>query len=70
MTTTIFDLIAVFLFPLVLLAAAWIVFSGATAGKDGISEVVEALIRTNGVQGGAKRGTDFSQSIKRRKDER
>jgi hypothetical protein len=72
MSTTIFDLIAVFLYPLILSAVAWIIFSGAMVGRDGISEVVEALTRTNGVEDGAKRGTGFSQSInsERPSDER
>ncbi len=60
MAPTIFDLIVVFVYPLVLLAAAWLVFSGATAGRDGISEVVEALTRTNEIEDGGKRGTGFS----------
>lgn len=67
MATTILDLIVVFLYPLVLLAVAWIILSGAKAGRDGISEVVEALTqtnaRTNGVEDGGKRGSGFSQSI-------
>ncbi len=72
MATTIFDLSVAFLFPLVLLAVAWIIFNGATAGRDGISEVVEALTRTNGVEDGGKRGTGFSKNIngERQSDER
>ncbi|MGO4683734.1 hypothetical protein [Hyphomicrobium sp. 2TAF46] len=72
MATTFFDLIVVFLFPLLLLAVAWTIFNGATAGRDGISQVVEALTRTNGVEDGGKRGTGFSQSIngERQSDER
>ncbi|RUP10566.1 hypothetical protein [Hyphomicrobium sp.] len=72
MAATIFDSIVVFLYPLALLAAAWIIFNGATAGRDGISEVVAALIRTNGVEDGGKRGTGFSKNInsERQSDER
>lgn len=72
MATAIFDLIVVFLYPLILLAVAWLILSGATAGRDGISEIVEALNRTNGVENGRKRGTGFSQNIndKRQSDER
>ncbi|MBS0240336.1 MAG: hypothetical protein JSR89_18130 [Proteobacteria bacterium] len=72
MATTILDLIVVFLYPLVLLAVAWIILSGATAGRDGISEVVAALTRTNGVEDGRKRGTGFSKNIngERQSDER
>jgi len=72
MAIMILDLIVVFLYPLVLLAVAWIILSGATAGRDGISEVVEALTRTNGVEDGGKCGAGFSQNIngERQSDER
>ncbi|CAA2139678.1 hypothetical protein [Hyphomicrobium sp. ghe19] len=62
MATTIIGLIVVLLYPLVLSAIAWIIFRAAITGRDGISEVVEALIHTNGLGERAKRATGFSQN--------
>lgn len=62
MTATIIELIVVFLYPLVLSAIAWIIFKSAITGRDGISEVVEALIPTNGLEKRAQRATGFSQN--------
>lgn len=62
MATTIIELIVVFLYPIVLLAIAWIIFRAAITGRDGISEVVETLIHTNGIGERAKRTTRFSQN--------
>lgn len=72
MATTFLDLVVVFLLPLVLAAAAWIVFGKAMAGTDDISEVVRALTRTHDGEEGAKHGTGFSQNIngERSSDER
>ncbi|WP_291163644.1 hypothetical protein [Hyphomicrobium sp.] len=62
MATTITELIVVFLYPLVLSAIAWIIFKAAITGKDGISEVVEALIHANGLSERAKRATGSPQN--------
>lgn len=72
MTTTFLNLVVVFLFPLVLSAAAWIVFGKATAGTNDISEVVRALTQTHDGKEGAKHGTGFSKNIngERPSDER
>ena len=56
MATTFLDLIVVVLWPLVLSAAAWVIAINALAETDEISEVVQALIRPNGVEENAKRG--------------
>ncbi|SFV38758.1 hypothetical protein [Hyphomicrobium facile] len=62
MATTLIELIVLFLYPLVLSAIAGIIFRAAMTGRDGISEVVEALIHTNGLEERAKRATGFSQN--------
>lgn len=62
MAATIIELIVVFLYPLALSAIAWIIFKSAITGRDGISEVVEALIPANGLGERAKRATGLSQN--------
>ena len=56
MATTFLDLIVVLLWPLALSAAAWVIAIKALAETDEISEVVEALIRPDGVEENAKPG--------------
>ncbi|MBX9683358.1 MAG: hypothetical protein K2X41_06170 [Hyphomicrobium sp.] len=54
MATAFLDLIFLFLWPLVLIAAAWGIAFNALAGKDEISEVVEALTRPSAIDDTAK----------------
>ena len=70
MATTFLDLFGVFLWPLALSAAAWIIAISALAERDAISQVVDVLTqpppaRPNGVEKTAKR-----EGVLRRRSDR
>lgn len=55
MATTFLELIVMLLWPLVLLAVAWVIAVNALTEKDEISQVVGALIRPDSAEANAKR---------------